>query len=144
MAVIGFKNSQAGVEQVAFRHDDDVEAGGDVVATEDLSNQTFSTVSLDRATQLPGRRDAQSADIELVGQDEQRGKAALDPGPVLVHLPEFGAPANPLGRTESHTEADSYSLLTVSRLRPFARRRLRTSRPFLVLIRTRNPCVFLR
>src|SRR4030095_92063 len=35
-----------------------------------------------------------------------------------------------------------YSLLTVRRLRPFARRRLSTSRPFLVLIRTRNPCVF--
>ncbi len=143
MAVIGFKNSQAGVEQVALRDDDDVEAGRDVVPTEDLSNQTFSTVSLDRATQLPGRRDTQSADIELVGQDEQRGKAAMDPGPVLVHLPEFGAAANPLGRTESHTES-CYSLLTVSRLRPFARRRLRTSRPFLVLIRTRNPCVFLR
>ena len=36
------------------------------------------------------------------------------------------------------------SLLTVSRLRPFARRRFSTSRPFFVLIRTRNPCVFLR
>ena len=103
--VIGFKNSQAGVEQVASRDDDDVEAGGDVVATEDLSNQTFSTVSLDRATQLPGCRDTQSADIELVGQDEQRGKAAMDPGAVLVHLPEFGAAANPLGRTESHTKS---------------------------------------
>lgn len=33
---------------------------------------------------------------------------------------------------------------TVSRLRPLARRRLRTSRPFLVLMRTRKPCVRLR
>jgi hypothetical protein len=30
---------------------------------------------------------------------------------------------------------------TVSRFRPLARRRLRTSRPFFVLIRTRKPCV---
>jgi hypothetical protein len=37
-----------------------------------------------------------------------------------------------------------YSLLTVRRLRPFARRRLSTSRPFFVLIRTRNPWVRLR
>ena len=40
--------------------------------------------------------------------------------------------------------ADSYSLLTVSRLRPLARRRLSTRRPFLLLIRTRNPWVRLR
>lgn len=30
------------------------------------------------------------------------------------------------------------------RLRPFARRRARTARPVLVLIRIRNPCVLLR
>src|SRR5216683_7728628 len=38
----------------------------------------------------------------------------------------------------------AHSLLTVRRLRPFARRRLRTRRPFFVLMRTRNPCVRLR
>ena len=37
-----------------------------------------------------------------------------------------------------------YSLLTVKRLRPLARRRLRTRRPFFELIRTRNPWVFTR
>jgi hypothetical protein len=30
---------------------------------------------------------------------------------------------------------------TVSRLRPLARRRFNTMRPFLVRMRTRNPCV---
>lgn len=35
--------------------------------------------------------------------------------------------------------SERYSPLTVSRLRPLARRRLSTSRPFLVLMRTRNP-----
>jgi hypothetical protein len=33
---------------------------------------------------------------------------------------------------------------TVSRLRPLARRRFSTRRPFLVAIRVRNPCVFAR
>ena len=42
------------------------------------------------------------------------------------------------------TESQSYSLLTVRRLRPFARRRFSTRRPFFVLMRTRNPCVFAR
>jgi hypothetical protein len=54
---------------------------------------------------------------------------------------ELGAPADSLGGAEARVD---YSLLTVSRLRPFARRRLRTRRPFLVLIRTRKPCVRLR
>ena len=103
VAVVGFKNSQAGVEQFAFRDDDDVEARGDVVATEDLSNQTFRAVSLNGATQLPGCCDTQPADIELVGQDEQRAVAAPDPGAMIVNLPEFGAAANPLIRAKSHT-----------------------------------------
>jgi hypothetical protein len=38
----------------------------------------------------------------------------------------------------------TYSLLTVRRFRPLARRRLRTRRPFFVLMRTRKPCVRLR
>jgi len=37
-----------------------------------------------------------------------------------------------------------YSELTVNRLRPLARRRFSTRRPFLVLMRTRNPCARLR
>ncbi len=32
----------------------------------------------------------------------------------------------------------------ISRLRPLARRRFNTSRPDLLLIRSRNPCVFTR
>jgi hypothetical protein len=52
------------------------------------------------------------------------------------HLPARGSGA-PVRRR-------SYSDDTVSRLRPFARRRFRTSRPFLVLMRTRKPCVRLR
>lgn len=37
-----------------------------------------------------------------------------------------------------------YEEETVRRLRPFARRRLSTRRPFFVAMRTRNPCVRLR
>ncbi len=47
--VISFKNSQTGVEQLALGHDNDVEARGDLVSTKDLSNQSFSAISLDRA-----------------------------------------------------------------------------------------------
>ena len=143
VSVFGFKNSQAGVEQVPLRYDNDVEARGDFVSTKDLSNQSFSTVSDDCAAELLGRRDAQPPDVELVRQDEQRGVASGYPDAAIVNLPKIGAAANPLLWPECGRR-QRYSLLTVSRLRPFARRRFSTSRPFLVLIRTRNPCVFLR
>ncbi len=45
---------------------------------------------------------------------------------------------------ESGLRATGYEEETVRRLRPFARRRFSTCRPFLVAIRTRNPCVRLR
>ena len=143
MTVVGFKNSQAGVEQGSLRHDDDIEARGDLVSTEDLSNQSFRAVSLHRAAQLLGRRNPEPAGAERVGQDEQRRVAAGEPDALVVNQPKFGTTTNPLVGPE-RGRCQCYSLLTVRRLRPFARRRLSTRRPFLVLIRTRNPWVFLR
>ena len=94
----------------------------------------------------------------------------MNPGATFVNLLKFGATADvfvwleashglsdraiqPRGcqstparaqAQERTLTAPAHSLLTVRRLRPFARRRLRTSRPFFVLMRTRNPCVRLR
>ena len=65
-AVIGFKGSQGGVEQVTLGDDDDIEPWRDLVATENLSNQAFRTVSLNRPSELPGGRDPQTARPELV------------------------------------------------------------------------------
>jgi hypothetical protein len=64
----------------------------------------------------------------------------VDSNTALVHPLELRAPADVF----SWTEPQSYSLLTVRRLRPFARRRFSTRRPFFVLMRTRNPCVLAR
>src|SRR5437870_4728616 len=90
LAIVGFKNSQAGVEQITLGHNDDVEAGRNLVSTEDLSYQTFSAVSLDRATQLFRRRDPQPQDREFVGQDENGAVATVDPRAASVHLLELG------------------------------------------------------
>jgi len=113
---------------------------GDFIATKDLSNQSFSSISLNRATDLPGRRNPESTHPPLVGQDKDRAITAVDSNSSLVDLLELRTPADVL----SWTESQSYSLLTVRRLRPFARRRFSTRRPFFVLMRTRNPCVFAR
>jgi hypothetical protein len=64
----------------------------------------------------------------------------VDANTALVDLLELRTPADMFDWTESQ----SYSLLTVRRLRPLARRRFNTRRPFFVLMRTRNPCVFAR
>ena len=166
VTVIGFKGTQAGVEQLSLRHDDDVEAGSSVVATENLSNQSFSSVALDRPPQFPRGGDPQTANRQPVRQEEKGAETAANPGAPFIDLLKIGASANVLVGAEFHRQpsvfshqlslacalsgADSrepkadYSLLTESRLRPLARRRLSTSRPFLVLMRTRNPCARLR
>jgi len=66
----------------------------------------------------------------------------------VEHPGELTATTNPCGSGErgGHQRApiDQASSETVSRLRPLARRRLSTSRPFFVSMRTRKPWVFAR
>jgi hypothetical protein len=100
VAIVGFKGGQGGVEQFPFRHDNDVVPGGDVVAAENLTDQTFSQVSLDGAADLFRRRDAQPSDRAFVGEDEDRGEASVDAGAVLVHVLELGAAADVFMRPE--------------------------------------------
>jgi hypothetical protein len=144
--VLGLNGSQAGVEQLALGDNDDVEPRRNLVTTENLSNESFGPVSLDCSTQALRGRDAQAADGQTIRQEEQRRKTSTNAEPLLVDTLELSPPADALVRPEiCHRGCGRlYSLLTVKRLRPFARRRFRTRRPFLVLIRTRNPCVRLR
>lgn len=140
-AVFGFKDTQTSVEQLAFGHDHDVEARGDLVSTEDLSYQSFCPVSRDGAPELFGRRNAETPHCTIVLQHEHRGVPSTNSGSPLVDLLELRAAMYPLVGPEP---SQIYSLLTVRRFRPLARRRLSTSRPFFVCIRTRNPWVFRR
>jgi hypothetical protein len=138
--VISFKGAQAGVEKVTLRDNDDIESCSNLISTKNLSNQSFSPVSPNRVADLPGCRDPESPHSQIIGQDKDRAVAAVDANAPLVDLLKLRTPADVFGWTESQ----SYSLLTVRRLRPFARRRFSTRRPFFVLMRTRNPCVFAR
>jgi hypothetical protein len=138
-SVIGFKGTQAGVEEVALGDDDYVKSIRDLVPTKNLSNQTFRSISLDGATEFLRGGDSQPANA-AVCQHEHSAIPAVNSKPTVVDLLELRAAANVFGWPESQI----YSLLTVRRLRPFARRLFSTRRPFLVLIRTRNPCVRLR
>lgn len=139
--VLGLNGNQAGVEQLALGDDHDVEPRRNLVTTENLSNESFGPVSFDCSTQALRGRYSQAADGKTIRQEEQCCETSTDAETMFVDALELSPPADTLVRPETcHRGCGRpYSLLTVKRLRPFARRRFRTRRPFLVLIRTRNP-----
>jgi hypothetical protein len=103
VAVFGFKDNQTGVEQFSLGDDDDVVAIRDLVTTENLSNQSFSSIPLNGPAQLAGDRDSQTSDREPVRQNEQRGVAPMDSRALFVDQLEVSAAANPLvGPEKSH------------------------------------------
>ena len=102
MTVFAFNGSQAGVEQLALGDDDHVEPGRNLVTTENLSNQSFSSISLDRATQSFRGGNPEPAHGHPGRQNEQRREAAVNPGAMFVHPLELRAPANVLVRPEAH------------------------------------------
>ena len=106
-AVFDLKGSQTGVEQLAPGDDNHVKTRRNLVTTENLSNQAFRSISLNRATQALGGGDPQPANRQLVRQNEQSGKAAVNPGATLVDLLKFGATADVLVSPEiSHRLPD--------------------------------------
>lgn len=58
----GLEADIRGIEHFAARHDDDVETARRLVMPEDLSNQSFRAIPLDRAADLPGGGDAEARD----------------------------------------------------------------------------------
>jgi hypothetical protein len=93
-----------------------------------------------------GARDckADMRPIGLVFANAKSGEEGSgEPGTLVINSSEvFGSQQTDTFRKTR----DGYYLseLTVSFLRPRARRRARTARPFLVSIRERNPCVLAR
>ena len=107
MSVVSFKGAQAGVEKFALGDDDDVESWRDLVSTKDLSNQSFSSISLNRAANFFGRRDPEPSHAPIIGQDEDRAVTAVDSNTPLVDLLELRPAADVFGWTESHTQLAS-------------------------------------
>ncbi len=95
-SVVVLKSGQRGVEQLALRDDDDVVTTGDVVTTENLSDQSFSSIPLDGTTELACGRDAETADLAAVRQEEDGREATVDAGPALVHVLKFRAATDAL------------------------------------------------
>ena len=100
VSVIGFKGGQAGLEELPLRNDDHVEAWSYFISTKNLSNQTFSSISLDGTAQFFRRGDPQPTNRPSIGENEDRAVPAVHTRALLVNLLELGARLNPLIRPE--------------------------------------------
>ena len=99
-SVVGFKNRQAGLEQLASRDDHDVEARRNLVPPKNLSNQSLRSIPLNRPADLPGGRDPEAADLAAVRHHEHGAEPARDAVPPLVNQLKLGAAADPFGLAE--------------------------------------------
>jgi hypothetical protein len=91
-----FNGSQAGVEHLTLRDDDDVHPWSELVTTENLSNQTFSFISNDGAAEFLCRRYPQPPDREIVGEREHGEEPAMHPAAPIVNPLIFDATTDPL------------------------------------------------
>jgi hypothetical protein len=68
VSIVSFKGAQAGVEELTLGDYDDVKSWRDFISTENLSNQSFSSISLNRAADFLGCRNPESSHTSLVGE----------------------------------------------------------------------------
>jgi hypothetical protein len=149
-AVIRLESVEISFEEFTPGYYDDIETR-EFVTAEELADQALCTVALNRPTQLARRRDAEPRMIEPSRKHHERHETAVRPGSPVEHpgklRSRFDALLGPetlCHRTRMEDPGrgpGGTGQLTVRRLRRFARRRFNTLRPFLVLIRTRNPWV---
>jgi hypothetical protein len=100
-SVIGFKDRQAGIEELALGHDHHVAARRDFVSPENLSNQSFGSVSDHCAAQLPCGGDAQPSLALALCQHEDGAEPAVDSIAALVDQLEIGTATDVLRGPEA-------------------------------------------
>lgn len=117
------------------------EAGG-------LTDAPADAVSLNGLAQSFWRGEAHGSaarPVEIgLGEAESGEQRAGITGAVVVHFAEIAGTEEPDTFGELVGYPDYLSELTVSFLRPCARRRERTARPSAVFMRFRKPCVLTR
>lgn len=121
-----------------------------LVAPEDLTDQPLDAVTNHRVADLPARRDAKPRSNTVVGAADDHEGRPRTPARAPLQLKIFATFSDP-PRTRQSLLGNRLlqdgclgGMLTVSRLRPLARRRLSTWRPPGVAMRARKPCVRFR
>jgi len=128
--VVGFYIPPGRIHNLPARNNDDVYTFQRFAASEQFSNEPFRPVADHRVANFLTGRNAEARRPHLVWEGEAGHQPAPIPSTVVIDLCEL-RPTPQFHRDDE----------TVSRLRPFARRRFNTMRPFLVCMRTRNPWV---
>jgi hypothetical protein len=151
---IGFEAGVGGIEQLTARDHHDVDAlpvrrGRGL--SKNFTDQPLCAVPLNSVPQLARCDNPKPGLARPVGGDHDRQEPSASPATRFEHFLELRSATEPArgGEAEGHRGGPGCGCSrqdeeTVRRLRPFARRRLSTSRPFLVAILTRKPCVRLR
>lgn len=143
-AVVVLQGTERDIGKLAERQHDEVDRRGRLVAAEEFAHAALDDVPPNGVAEAARGDDAQSAATSVAGTAHE-GQVA-SPGPRAGSLnPQKVAPLpNPFTARQRASQASDAQPETVRRRRPFARRRLSTRRPAGVLIRARNPWVFLR
>lgn len=129
-------------------HAHELDPGGKALAAGPvrLTEPPARAVAKNRAADLTAYRKSDlPGPVPPAPEHDQR--RLLDAFSPLHHSSELSIPPEPFAPGKPHERPTAWTSrhrYTAIRLRPFARRRLRTLRPALVLIRTRNPWVRLR
>ena len=95
--VVGFEADKGSIEHFPARHDDDVQAGRDLVAPEHFARQALGAVAIDGRPELPCSGNPESPFRSAIRNDEHGHETAVDPRPGLVGALELTAPADALG-----------------------------------------------
>ena len=117
-------------------HEADIRRRRIAAAAIGFAQTATGSVTFHCVAQLPTHREADPTGDVAVTPEHDQGWS-IDPLALLEERLEVGAPRQPLLSGEATAQ-------TVSRLRPFARRRFRVLRPPCVFIRSRKPWVFAR
>ena len=145
--VIGLKAGERRIEHFPAWHEDDIQPRRRFLFSEQLAGEALGPVPHYGGAEFSGGGDPKATPLAAVWRHEQGHKPARQPQAVLVRLLEFWPSSDAFvpGKALRHRALAYYrSSETVSRLRPFVRRRFSTMRPFLVDIRTMKPWVLLR
>lgn len=120
--------------------DDEVEGGGEVVlgGAEGFANEPFEPVSLVGFAVAAGGGDSEA------GGSRVRAAKDLDGEEVACAVLAFASGAQEVVAAQEAPPLGKGKGQTVSRLRPWRRRRLSTLRPAAVAMRERKPWVFFR
>src|SRR5262245_52447518 len=117
-------------------HERGVRWGGVADCPIGLAQAATGPVALNGAADLPAHREAGPPRLCSLAPEHDH-RRPVDSLATLEEGLKFSAGRQPVSPRETARQ-------TVSRFRPFARRRFRTFRPPFVFIRSRKPCVFFR